>query len=699
MLIDIRIRRCLNVQYTDIEIAEVGKVFSENMDTVICIYKGNKYYANLDWPGLYMLSSQEKLMEHIDTRSAHEWVNGLRMNEIEKFFCNYQDATVLLEKPEKWFKEIWTANREDVCACAPVNRIDFSIYMKLRQKGIKAYIINVPTEVKNVYGPFCKLMLTERWIKGSKDIIRSEIENNLKRITDLSCEEYFAEVLDKFPNRRQNKQLGDENIKRTIFLIGPCIVTGYSPSESYTAEILNSLLEKYNILYKIIKINSAYFPNEIMEYNICQNDIVIFLGTGLSYKDYDLTEDYEQYDGIKNLCTNSTLHTSKAGCKLIAEAIMRDIIIPNNDTANIINDNQVLSAAEKGQLQFDTEYEIKLYLKQIKIPRYMRVGNNGAIVMNANPFTIGHRQLVEYAASQVDKLFIFVVEEDASFFSFEERFEMVFQGAKDIKNIIVIASGNFIISNKTFYDYFTKESDNGKKIDASKDILIFARYIVPYLNIKKRFVGEEPIDKVTEQYNEQMKKILPDYGCELIEVPRFKSENRIISGSVVRKALQEKNMYYLQNVLPAASFNYIFSNIETLVKRNVSDREQNFQKAFLSDRMLRILEIVDFIKNEENIAIYGIGNDTLQCMKLLKNEDIEKIVFVDEKAEILELVFMGRKVISPYKLVQLYPNYNIIIFSSKYYKEIYYKCLDLGIRKEYIKYNPYNLYSDYILET
>ena len=196
-----------------------------------------------------------------------------------------------------------------------------------------------------------------------------------------------------------------------------------------------------------------------------------------------------------------------------------------------------------------------------------------------------------------------------------------------------------------------------------------------------------------------MKKILPNYECELIEVPRFKSESEIISGSAVRKALQVKNIYYLRNVLPAASFNYIFSNIEALVKRNVSDREQNFQKAFLSDRMSRILEIVDFIKNEENIAIYGIGNDTLQCVKLLKNEDIEKIVFVDEKAETLELVFMGRKVISPYKLVQLYPNYNIIIFSSKYYKEIYYKCLDLGIRKEYIKYNPYNLYSDYILET
>lgn len=690
MLIDIRIRRCLNVQYTNIKIAEVGKVFSENMDIVFCIFKGNEYYANLDWTGLYMLSSQEKLMENIDTRSDREWVNGLRMDEIEKFFCKYQDATVLLEKPEKWFKEIWTANREEVCA--PVNRIDFSIYMKLRQKGIKAYIINVPAEVKNVYGPFCKLMLTERWIKGSKDIIRSEIESNLKRITDLSCEEYFAEVLDKFPNRRQNKQLGDENIERTIFLIGPCIVTGYSPSESYIAEILNSLLEKYNILYKIIKINSAYFLNEIMEYNICQNDIVIFLGTGLSYKDYDLTEDYEQYDGIKNLCTSSTLHTSKAGCKLIAEAIMREIIIPNNDTVNIINDNQVLSVAEKGQLQVDTEYEIKMYLKRLKIPKYMRFGNNGAIVMNANPYTIGHRQLVEYASSNVDRLFIFVVEEDASFFSFKERFEMVLQGTKDIKNAIVVGSGNFIISNKTFYDYFTKEIDKGKKIDASKDVLIFAKYIAPYLNIKRRFVGTEPTDRITEQYNEQMKKLLPNYGCELIEIPRFRVGNELISGKTVRKAILENNIDYLYNLLPVTSYEFIKNNLEILQEREVGTRSN--QNAFLTDRLLWILEIVDFINKEQNIIIYGVGNDTIQLLKLLNKEVIEKIIYVDGKAETSEITFSGKKVLPPYKLMEMYRNHYIIILSSKHYKEIYYKCLDLGFEKSHIKYNPYDLYNN-----
>ncbi len=36
----------------------------------------------------------------------------------------------------------------------------------------------------------------------------------------------------------------------------------------------------------------------------------------------------------------------------------------------------------------------------------------GAIVMNANPFTKGHRHLIEYALTKVDELIVFVVQED-----------------------------------------------------------------------------------------------------------------------------------------------------------------------------------------------------------------------------------------------------------------------------------------------
>ena len=188
---------------------------------------------------------------------------------------------------------------------------------------------------------------------------------------------------------------------------------------------------------------------------------------------------------------------------------------------------------------FEEDKQLKKYLDDIS--KYKTKYNNvGAIVMNCNPFTLGHRYLIETALKSVDYLFIFVVEEDKSFFPFKDRIELIKQGVADLKNITVIPSGRYIISALTFPGYFYKENDNSAIIDSSNDIDIFGKYIAPTLNIKKRFVGEEPIDKVTKQYNETMKERLPLYGIECIEIERKKDDENVISASRVRKYLKEK---------------------------------------------------------------------------------------------------------------------------------------------------------------
>ena len=317
--------------------------------------------------------------------------------------------------------------------------------------------------------------------------------------------------------------------------------------------------------------------------------------------------------------------------------------------------------------------------------------------MNANPFTLGHRRLIEYAARRVDRLFVFVVEENASFFSFEERLAMVRQGTQDINNITVIGSGEFIISNNTFYAYFTKEIDNGKLIDASKDIFIFARYVVPYLNIKKRFVGEEPFDKITAQYNEQMKKILPEYGCELIEISRFQENNEVISGSMVRRALRDKNVDFLQNMLPPSSFRYIYEHLDMLRDRKSKAVERKYSIC-MTERLQKVKELIETIKQQGTVIVYGIGNDTRNLLKLLQNTERENIIFVDKKAEESKISFMEKEVLAPCELKGDYLECDIFILSSKYYREIYFECISMGIDKRRIKYNPYNLCERLILE-
>lgn len=186
----------------------------------------------------------------------------------------------------------------------------------------------------------------------------------------------------------------------------------------------------------------------------------------------------------------------------------------------------------------------------------------GAIVMNCNPFTLGHRYLIEYAASRVAVLYIFAVQEDRSFFPFEDRIELIRRGTADFKNVVVLPSGNFIISSLTFTDYFGKSKLQEKKIDASLDLEIFGRYIAPALGITVRFAGEEPIDKVTMQYNEQMQKILPRYGIKFVVIPRKKAEGEVISASRVRQLLKTKNFVAIKQLVPETTYNYLLDKFK-----------------------------------------------------------------------------------------------------------------------------------------
>ena len=69
--------------------------------------------------------------------------------------------------------------------------------------------------------------------------------------------------------------------------------------------------------------------------------------------------------------------------------------------------------------------------------------------------------------------------------------------------------------------YFQKQKKKQAVLDASNDLRLFGNYIAPGLGITIRFVGEEPIDLVTKQYNETMKNMLPMYGISVTEIPRL----------------------------------------------------------------------------------------------------------------------------------------------------------------------------------
>lgn len=159
-----------------------------------------------------------------------------------------------------------------------------------------------------------------------------------------------------------------------------------------------------------------------------------------------------------------------------------------------------------------------------------------ALVMNCNPFTRGHRYLVEQACQAADIVYLIVVEEDRSLFSFKDRLEMVKRGTADLDAVTVLSGGRYAVSSLTFPSYFTKE-ENLACAHTAMDAELFGRCIAPALGVSLRLVGEEPLSPVTAIYNEALKSRLPGKGIEVQVIPRKQSGGVPISASYVRELL------------------------------------------------------------------------------------------------------------------------------------------------------------------
>ncbi len=179
----------------------------------------------------------------------------------------------------------------------------------------------------------------------------------------------------------------------------------------------------------------------------------------------------------------------------------------------------------------------------------------GSIVVNANPFTLGHRFLVEQAARQCDTLHLFVVAEDASFFPYRERFDLVRAGVAGIPNLILHPGSQYMISRATFSSYFFKEKNVVGDCFTAVDLLIFREHIAPALGITHRFVGTEPFCRTTNKYNQDMKYWLQaDLSSAapitVVEIRRTEYNSVPISASEVRRLLAKNDFAQITNLVP-----------------------------------------------------------------------------------------------------------------------------------------------------
>lgn len=368
----------------------------------------------------------------------------------------------------------------------------------------------------------------------------------------------------------------------SIWCFGPCITVGINVKDEDTMEsqlqaIINNEFDNIRVVNwgqhgtgsgRRSDINSYH---KMLDAVYQEGDIVIHIGenswNGLCVQRkeqrYALANALNKKPQLKCFVDGSVAHLNKEGYNLIANYVF-DVILENlKKISTKATEKKYFRIFDINDISKKMSGEVFNYLATIKKKIPWKYENKiiGSIVMNGNPFTNGHAYLIEESLKCVDILYVFVVEEDKSIFPFSERIQMVRNFCRQYDNVYVFPSGKCIGSSITFGEYFDKKALQDAIINPALDIMLFGKYIAPALNISIRFVGDEPIDNITRQYNVMLKEKLPTYDVELNIISRKKIDGKIVSASTVRQLIKQQNIEEIRKQVPNSSMPYILNKI------------------------------------------------------------------------------------------------------------------------------------------
>lgn len=298
------------------------------------------------------------------------------------------------------------------------------------------------------------------------------------------------------------------------------------------------------------------------------------------------------------------------------------------DSKKCKEDSKECKEVEKTNLNTTTPQHLNTSYLNTSTPQHLTttLPRGGVVVMNCNPFTLGHRYLIEQAAKQVERLYVMVVRENCSLFAYTERKAMVEQGVADIENVSVIDGSDYAISRATFPTYFLKRLDDAADTQMLLDLDLFRRHIAPALGATVRFVGTEPTDQLTRRYNQLMHEALKDVR----ETARLEKDGYAVSASRVRKAMEEGDMNTIRQLVPPTTLPYIIAHLatqalqaelDTTPKPGLVDKDNNGAHRDM-DHALMQLSINTLHPYFVRLALLGFA-DTLPSHTSIRDAGIE----------------------------------------------------------------------------
>ncbi len=349
-----------------------------------------------------------------------------------------------------------------------------------------------------------------------------------------------------------------EQADSTVWFFGPCFIIGSYVEDRFTIEsFLQGMINRDGRSVRVV--NCGCFESKYQEMihmtstPMKPGDVVVMHLENREYEGaetIDLTDILDFNDVPNEWLLDIPLHCNHKVNELYAQDLYDRMI---SDGVLDKPASAVASEMLTRDLAINSLY-LDLYFNDFHPVPGQRIGTVG---MHGNPFTLGHRYLIETASRQVDRLFVLLIEDELGIFSYAERFAMAVDATKDLPNVTIVSGGAFQATRNVFREYFVKVDPADMEESATADALIYTEIIAPRLGISCRFFGDENHNPKMAFFNELMKKILPRYGIDAIEIPRASVGGHAISASVARKAADSGDTETLLNNVPATTLRFM----------------------------------------------------------------------------------------------------------------------------------------------
>jgi len=308
-------------------------------------------------------------------------------------------------------------------------------------------------------------------------------------------------------------------------------------------EILTTFLNKYDLDYELdidYSILVYYQENLIATASLANNVMKCFL-VARDFVGQNITG--LMFSHLVNILNQKNIYHyfvfTTPNNKLVFKSLNMKVLVTTMNTVLLEGGDDILNV-----------------LANLKKDYNISDDKKSCVIINANPMTLGHMHLIETAVKDNKELLVFVVSEDLSSFPFIDRFNIIKEATSQFKNLTVLPTLSYLVSKITFPKYFLKEDQLIQDEQTLVDVLIYKEYYTKIFNIKKRYLGEEPLSFNTSKYN----KVLKDYlGDSLEIIKRKKVGSKVISASLVRKLMKANKIDKIRKYVPKATYDYLLS--------------------------------------------------------------------------------------------------------------------------------------------